>query len=403
MGVLWPAYWRDGIQPKNFQQNSHSGNKQGACKGNSNANKKAEFKPIAPALTGVNLAKTDSSRDVIGAVFDEDPRNVSLKEVITLCTKISGEMHGISEDVQYAALDAQTGIRRELFCSTEGASIDQSYALTQGTVAVVAQKAGGVPEVCYDYLGNLRGWEVIKDKNVYKQSLADFAFMRTHETLELTEADFLPATNDAVVVVTNPHFNALLVHEIVGHPTEADRALKLETAYAGRSWLFRDFHDNELGKQIASPLLSAYSDPSINGYGHYKYDAEGTPAKRVNLIENGVLKEFMNGREYAAILNYPPNGSMRATESNYVPLVRMTNTVFANGNKSPAEIIAEVKEGYFIVNHRIPSISESREKFSNFCTKGIQDRKWEAYKTLSTRRHYGRFKGFSHERRCRGK
>ena len=153
--------------------------------------------------------------------------------------------------------------------------------------------------------------------------------------------------------ITNPHFNALLVHEIVGHPTEADRALKLETAYAGRSWLFRDFHDNELGKQIASPLLSAYSDPSINGYGHYKYDAEGTPAKRVNLIENGVLKEFMNGREYAAILNYPPNGSMRATESNYVPLVRMTNTVFANGNKSPAEIIAEVKEGYFIVNHRI--------------------------------------------------
>ncbi|MCF6155529.1 MAG: TldD/PmbA family protein [Candidatus Brocadia sp.] len=349
--------------PKTFSKIVTLGINRAHARAIANADKKAEFKPIGPSLTGVNLAKTDISRDVIGAVFDEDPRNVSLKEVITLCTKISGEMHGISEDVQYAALDAQTGIRRELFCSTEGAIIDQSYALTQGMVAVVAQKAGGVPEVCYDYLGDIRGWEVIKGKNVYKQSLADFAFMRTHETLELTEADFLPATNDAVVVVTNPHFNALLVHEIVGHPTEADRALKLETAYAGRSWLFRDFHDNELGKQIASPLLSAYSDPSINGYGHYKYDAEGTPAKRVNLIENGVLKEFMNGREYAAILNYPPNGSMRATESDYVPLVRMTNTVFANGSKFPAEIIAEVKEGYFIVNHRIPSISESRENF----------------------------------------
>ena len=163
--------------------------------------------------------------------------------------------------------------------------------------------------------------------------------------------------------MTNPHFNALLAHEIVGHPTEADRVLKLETAYAGRSWLFRDFQDNELGKQIASPLLTAYSDPSIHGYGHFKYDMEGTPGKRVNLIENGILRGFMNGREYAAILGHPPNGSMRATKPHYVPIVRMTNTIFANGNKNPEEIIAEVKEGYYIVNHRIPSISESRENF----------------------------------------
>lgn len=349
--------------PRSFNKILTAGINRAYARAIANANKKAEFKSIAPSLTEVSLARIDACNDTVSAVFDEDPGNIPLKEILTLCTKISGQMHGISEDVQYVAVDTQTGIRRELFCSTEGACIDQSYALTQGMVAIVAQKAGGIPEVCYDYLGDLRGWEVVKGKNVYRQSLADFTLLRTHETLKLAEAEFLSATNDPVVVVTNPHFNALLVHEIVGHPTEADRALKLETAYAGRSWLFRDFHDNELGKQIASPLVSAYSDPTIHGYGHYKYDAEGTPAIRVNLIENGILKEFMNGREYAAILNSTPNGSMRATESSYVPLVRMTNTVFANGNKPPAEIIAEVKDGYFIVNHRIPSISESRENF----------------------------------------
>jgi TldD protein len=349
--------------PKSFNKILTFGIDRAYARAIANANKKAEFKPFAPSLTGVNLARIDACRDTINPIFDEDPRNVPIKDILNLCTKISGEMCRVCSDVQYAYVDSQTGISRELFCSTEGACIDQSYALTQGMVGVVAQKTGGIPEVCYDYLGDLRGWEVIKGKNVYKQSLADYALLRTHETLELTEVDFLPTIDDPVVVVTNPHFNALLVHEIVGHPTEADRVLKLETAYAGRSWLFRDYHDNELGKQIASPLVTAYSDPSVNGYGHYKYDAEGTPAKRVNLIENGVLKEFMNGREYAAILNHPPNGSMRATESNYVPLVRMTNTVFAKGNKPPAEIIAEVKEGYFIVNHRTPSISESRENF----------------------------------------
>lgn len=349
--------------PKSFSRILTLGISRAYARAIANANKKTEFKSFAPSLTDVKLAKIDVCKDTMHAVFDDDPGTIPVKEILALCTKISGEMRDVNQDVQYAFIDAQTGIHRELFCSTEGACIDQSYALTQGTVAVVAQKSDGIPETCHDYLGDLRGWEVLKGKNVYKQSLADFACMRTHETLELAGAEFLAATNDPVVVVTNPHFNALLVHEIVGHPTEADRALKLETAYAGRSWLLDDLHDNELGKQIASPLLTAYSDPSANGYGHYKYDAEGTPAKRVNLIENGILREFMNGREYAAILNHQPNGSMRATESHAVPLVRMTNTVVANGNKSPAEIVAEVKDGYFIVNHRIPSISESRENF----------------------------------------
>lgn len=328
-----------------------------------NANKKAEFRSFAPSLTAVNLAKIDICSDTVYAIFDEDPRGVSLRHILTLCTGTSRNMRDISKDVRYTCIDIQTGINRELFCSTEGACIDQSYTLTQGMVTVVAQKDGGIPEICNDYVGGLRGWEVLKGKNVYNQPFKDFALLRTHETLELIESEFLPTTDDPVIVVTNPHFNALLVHEIVGHPAEADRALKLETAYAGRSWLFRDFQDNELGKQIASPLLTAYSDPTMEGYGHYKYDMEGTPAKRVNIIENGIFKGFMNGREYAGILNQPPNGSMRATESDLVPLVRMTNTVFAKGDKPPGEIIAEVKDGYYIVNHRTPSISESRENF----------------------------------------
>ena len=328
-----------------------------------NSEKKAEFKHSAPALTAVNLAGIDVHKDTINAVFDKEPREVKLKEIINLCTGISLDMRNISNDVKYSLIHIQTGVNRELFCSTEGACIDQTYALTQGNVCVVAQKAKGVPESYCDYMGDIHGWEVLEGKNVYKQTFGDFALLRTRETLELTEAEFLPATDEPVVVVTNPHFNALLVHEIVGHPTEADRALKLETAYAGRSWLFRSFDDNELGKQIASPLLTAYSNPAINGYGHFKYDAEGTPGKRVNLIENGILKGFMNGREYAAILGHSPNGSMRATEPYYIPLVRMTNTVFANGDKDPKEIISDVSDGYYIVNHRIPSISESRENF----------------------------------------
>jgi TldD protein len=59
---------------------------------------------------------------------------------------------------------------------------------------------------------------------------------------------------------------------------EEDRALKMETAYARRSWLLNNLNENQIGNQIASSLVNAFSDPTMRGYGHYKYDSEGTPA-----------------------------------------------------------------------------------------------------------------------------
>ncbi|MFN3467404.1 MAG: TldD/PmbA family protein, partial [Candidatus Brocadiales bacterium] len=265
--------------------------------------------------------------------------------------------------MRFAFLMLATGVTRELFFSTEGAELDQAYALTQANLLVVAQKDGAMPESFIDHIGGYGGWEVANGKNVYKKSFLDFALERAKDTAELAGAEFLNSTEETVTVVTAPHFNDLLVHEIIGHPTEADRVLKMETAYAGRSWLLRRLNDNELGKQVASPLITAFSDPALEGYGNYKYDAEGVPGKRVVLIEKGILKGFMNSRETAAILNQEPNGSMRATECHYVPLVRMTNTVIAPGDRNPQDILSEVEEGYYIVNHRIPSISESRENF----------------------------------------
>ena len=330
-----------------------------------NSRNKITMRDLAPSLAPVRLAPVEICQDVIPAVFDEDPRDVRLKEVLALSVKTTKAMQAVSPDVKYAMIGVATGLSRELFHSTEGAIIDQSAALTQAQFFVVARKEGAVPEAFVDHLGAHGGWEVIKGKNVYGKNLLDFALERTGDTVELAGAEFLPSTDEPVVVVTDPHFNSLLVHEVIGHPTEADRALKMETAYAGRSWLLRGLADghNELGKRIGSELLTAFSDPGLEGYGHYKYDAEGTPARKVTLIDKGILKGFMNGRENAAILGMEPNGSMRATECQYMPLVRMTNTVVTPGGRDPQDIIAEVKDGYYVVNNRIPSISESRENF----------------------------------------
>ena len=328
-----------------------------------NAKKKSEFKEVADSLTGVRLAEVEVCQETVPAEFEIDPRKITLQKILGMSMDVSKQMKALDASVRFTAVEITTGITRELFCSSEGAKIDQSFPLTQGVIYVSAQKEESSPEVYYDYVGDLRGWEVIEGKNVYNLSLLDFALERTRDTIELSGAECLKTSEKEEVVVTDPHFNTLLVHEIVGHPTEEDRVLKMETAYAGRSWLFYNLNENQIGNQIASPLVNAFSDPTMMGYGHYKYDSEGTPARRVNLIENGILKGFLNGRETAAIFAHEPNGSMRATDPSLVPLVRMTNAAFGPGEKTPEDIIKEVRDGYYVVNHRIPSISESRENF----------------------------------------
>jgi TldD protein len=268
--------------------------------------------------------------------------------------------------IKHNYVSTLTQLTRELFASTEGALIDQSFALTQG-LAMVVGVVGEVSQELYDVVGHQRGWEIltggVQEPPLVQPPFADFALALARESVELAGAPALPTRDHPEVVVTDPHYNTLVSHEIVGHPVELDRALKMETAYAGRSWLLADLDDHHVGRAIASPLVSAYSDPALPGYGHYVYDHEGTPARRVLHIDRGVLTGFMNSRQTAAIFGGAPNGHFKATDAALVPLIRMSNTVFAGGDRDPAEIIGEVVHGWYLVGHRIPSIAESRENF----------------------------------------
>jgi TldD protein len=320
----------------------------------------------AKALSVLTPPAIAQARDQVPALFQRDPRTVQPAEIARLSRETSAAIAGLGSGIAFNALRVLTEFRHELFLDSEGSAISQEFAFSQADCYVVAEAAGGHQEI-FDTIGQQRGLEclthAVADGLMPNPSLEAFGVGLGREALELAAAPVLKPPSREVTVVTDPGFNALLAHEIVGHPSEADRALKMEAAYAGRSWLLATLERNEVGRQIGSPLLSACSDPLIDGYGHYRYDHEGTPGRRVTHIENGIFRGFLNSRATAAVLGVEPNGSARASAACYVPLIRMSNTFFMAGATPPEEIIAEVDHGYYVCGSQVPSIAESRENF----------------------------------------
>jgi TldD protein len=327
---------------------------------------KGKFGALGDALADTRLHPIPVRQETVPAVFEVDPRAVALDDMQRLSVEISGQVAGGDPAVSYNYVSTLTQLGRELFASSEGALIDQSFALTQGMCYVVATGPDNSQEL-YDVVGHQRGWEIlgrgVAEPPLELPPFPGFALALAREAALLCRSPALRAPAQPVTVVTDPHYNTLLSHEIIGHPVELDRGLKMETAYAGRSWLLRRLDDTQIGKRIASPLVTAFSDPSLPGYGHYAYDHEGTPARRVVHIDRGTFTGFMNSRQTAAVFGGDPNGHCKATDASLVPLVRMSTTVFAGGDRDPADLIREVDHGYYLVGHRTPSIAESRENF----------------------------------------
>ena len=332
-----------------------------------NSKKKKEFMEkyghLGKSLWSMTLAPCEVNRDSVPAHYSIDPLTIDELEILRISLETSKQIKEIG-GIRFNDVSIYTQLLGDIFISTEGTSIEQYFAYTQGSVYVVASGEEGQQEL-YEYIGDQRGFEVIVEgHNVQHMDIYNFSKRVANDAVALSNAKPLRPSEKEVVVVTDPYFNSLLVHEIIGHPMEADRVLKYETAYAGRSWFFRGFNENFIGKQVASPLVTTYSDPSLPGYGHYVYDHEGVRGKKVVHIENGILKGFMNSRQTASLLGIEPNGSYTATDPSLVPLIRMSTTVFEKGNTPPEKIIGEVSDGYYLWGMHIPSISESRENFT---------------------------------------
>lgn len=242
------------------------------------------------------------------------------------------------------------------FVNSEGSEITQNFTDVIIYLAATAHESGLTQSVNITE-GGRGGLEQVSNKDKVQQSAQEIALKAS----QLIDAK--PAKEEKAKVVMNPDFVSLLTHEILGHPSEADRVLGKEMAWAGGAWW-----KGKVGEKIGSEKLNVFDDPTIKeSLGWYYYDDEGVETKKTTLVENGILKNHMQNRETAQIFNTVPTGNMRATNYRFMPLIRMACTCVRNGDYDVDEMIKEVKNGYLVSNMKIPSIDMKRYNWSISC------------------------------------
>ncbi len=165
-------------------------------------------------------------------------------------------------------------------------------------------------------------------------------YAREAVRIALVNLEAIAAPAGSMTVVLGPGWPGILLHEAIGHGLEGDFNRKGTSAFSGR-----------LGERVASPLCTVVDDGTLaNRRGSLSIDDEGTPTQCTTLIEQGVLKQYLQDRLNARLMKMAPTGNGRRESYAHIPLPRMTNTYLLPGQQEPAEIIASVQHGLYAVN-----------------------------------------------------
>ncbi len=168
--------------------------------------------------------------------------------------------------------------------------------------------------------------------------LQDYAQKAVHQAV--VNLDARPAPAGTMTVVLGSGWPGILLHEAIGHGLEGDFNRKGSSAFSGR-----------VGERVAAPGVTVVDDGTIpQRRGSLNIDDEGNPTQCTVLIEDGILRGYLQDSLNARLMDLPVTGNGRRESFAHIPMPRMTNTYMLNGDKDPAEIIASVKHGLYAAN-----------------------------------------------------
>ena len=291
-----------------------------------------------------------------------NPFDVPLAEKIDLLlatTAAGREAAGIA----YVEATTDAWARTTVFRSTEGGWFDQRVLQVGGGLRGTAVGEGELQRRSWpnSFRGQFTcgGWE-----DVTGLDLPAHALGTCREAVALLTAPELPARETALLLESSQL--ALQVHESVGHPTELDRIMGMERAFAGTS--FVSVADRGT-LRYGSPLVTILADATTPGaLGTFGFDDEGVPAGTAPIVVDGVLEGFLTSRETAALLGERSNGTARADSWGAIPLIRMNNVSLQPGDAGTMDdLVADTDDGVLLCTNRSWSIDDKRLNFQFGC------------------------------------
>ncbi|QXQ06248.1 metalloprotease TldD [Sphingosinicellaceae bacterium] len=237
----------------------------------------------------------------------------------------------------------------------DGARVRDVRPLVRLNVSIVAQN-GDRRETGFHGLGGRYLYDDLLKPETWNVAID----MALHQALVNLDAVAAPAGE--MTVVLGPGWPGILLHEAIGHGLEGDFNRKGTSAFAGM-----------LGQRVAAPGVTVVDDGAIDARrGSLTVDDEGTSTERTVLIEDGILKGYMQDRLNARLMGVKSTGNGRREDFTHAPMPRMTNTFMLGGTEDPGEILSRAKSGIYAKSFGGGQVDITSGKFVFTCTEAYR-------------------------------
>jgi TldD protein len=256
-----------------------------------------------------------------------DADKVALLQRINLYTR------AIDSRVQEVSVSLAGGREVILVAASDGTLRADVRPLIRLNVSVIVEENGRRES------GSMGGGGRYAYSYFFEQNRAEhYADEAVRQAIVNLEAQAAPAGE--MTVVLGSGWPGILLHEAIGHGLEGDFNRKGTSAFSGR-----------IGDKVAASECTVVDDGTlVDRRGSLTVDDEGTPTENTVLIENGILKNYMQDKHNASLMNMQPTGNGRRESYAHLPMPRMTNTYMLPGKHDPEEIIASVEDGIYAAN-----------------------------------------------------
>jgi TldD protein len=259
------------------------------------------------------------------------PHETGLAERVELVKRADRAARAYDPRVFQVQATYADSLRNVLVATSEGRLSYDRQPMARMSVSALARQGDAAPQ--HGHAGG--GGRVTLD--FFEKEKTPEHFAREAARQAIVQLDAIDAPAGETTVVLGPGWPGILLHEAVGHGLEADFNRKGVSAFSGR-----------IGQQVASPLCTVIDDGTIGSRrGSLNVDDEGMPTQKNVLIENGVLRGYLQDKLSSRLTNNASTGSGRRESYQHIPMPRMTNTYMLAGESDPEEIVKSVSKGLY--------------------------------------------------------